>query len=146
MTVGSANSVSVIGTRPTLLRRPIVGTTGLSPHSGQLPKLVLVPAASGRLVEHRVELGGVHLRHLPGYPLAAEPLRHVEDRHGRTVSGDEVEPHLLEPFVSAHVRESHPPPLGFWWVETSRRAWRARGRRVMPKQGDVHVVYAKAAK
>jgi hypothetical protein len=37
-------------------------------------------------VKHGVELGRIHLRHLPRHPLAAEPLRNVEDRHGRTLA------------------------------------------------------------
>jgi hypothetical protein len=34
-----------------------LGAAGLGPYPRQLPELVLVPAASGRLVEHGMELG-----------------------------------------------------------------------------------------
>jgi len=65
----------------TLRTRWIRGSASLCPHQRKLSQFVLVPTARRCLVEHRVELGRVHLRHLALYPLPAEPLRHVEYGH-----------------------------------------------------------------
>jgi hypothetical protein len=54
----------------------------LGPHPRKLAQFVLIPAASGRLMEHRVELRRIHRRHLLSDPLRTEPARHIEDRHG----------------------------------------------------------------
>jgi hypothetical protein len=68
------------------LERRLAGTLRrdaalLRPRPRELAQLVLVPAPGRRFVEHRVELRRVHPRHLLLHPLAAEPLRNIENRH-----------------------------------------------------------------
>ena len=75
---GVGSTARIIGSA-----REVPRQTGrfVRPHLCELAKLVLVPAPSRRLVEHRVELRRVHRGHLVVNPLLAEPLRDVEDRH-----------------------------------------------------------------
>src|SRR4051794_21775195 len=62
------------------------GSALVCPHPSKLPQLVLVPGPSRGFMEHGVERGRVHLRHLALNPLPTEPLRHVEYGHAPTGS------------------------------------------------------------
>jgi hypothetical protein len=65
--------------------RFVRGWRCIAPHLRERAKLALTPPARRCFVEHGVELGRVHRRHLFRDPLAAEPLGNVEERHAPTL-------------------------------------------------------------
>ena len=124
-------------------RAPAIGgATGLGPHAGQLPEFVLIPSASRRLMEHGMEFGGVHLRNLPRHPLAAEPLRDVEDRHraDHTPVRDATHPRQRAGSAALHHRVDRlmlpPPPIATWFAaKPSRRRLGLRRARRPTRRG-----------
>ena len=118
-----AVGTSYDGSSAPLARRRVGPAALLRPHPRELTKLVLVPAPSCRLVEHRVELRRVHRRHLVVNPLLAESLRDVEDRHPATL--DQQEAHCTQRSANRLIKDPRQGRIG-------QLAWNRRQRSGTP--------------